>query len=397
MGSNPRPRVLLVAFSFALPGGDPWLIDDLATALARRGALVDVLVHDVSNVRPRGAQRSELEAVRVFSVGPMWQTRWPPMRILSYVITACRLHTYGIRSIGDARYDIGVYFSPAVLSGGLPARLRRLKRVGRLIFVLWDFFPVHHVEIGRIGNNAIARPLKWLERISIRRADAIAVMTDRNAEYLASYHPGLSAEILIVPPWGGIGATVSSLFPKYNVFTVVFGGQLTAGRGIETVLACAELLQRRQGERQNILIIGSGPDRHRLQSLAADRNLENVTFVDRMERSEYLDLICRAHVGLAVTVPNVTVPTFPSKIVDYFRAGLPAIVCLERSSDVGAMIEVAGAGLAVEAGNADAIADSIGQLQREWKDGILNVREEKARAFYREKLSAISAAEKILG
>jgi hypothetical protein len=118
--------------------------------------------------------------------------------------------------------------------------------------------------------------------------------------------------------------------------------------------------------------------------------------MERIDRDAYLKLIQRAHIGIAITVPNVSIPSYPSKIVDYFRMGLPAVVCLERTSDVGEIIEAAGAGVSVEAGDAIGLARAIEALNEEWLGGILAHRGERAREFYNEHLSATSAASALL-
>src|SRR4029079_7411115 len=123
-----------------------------------------------------------------------------------------------------------------------------------------------------------------------------------------------------------------------------------------------------------IVVAGSGPHEARLHAFAAQKNVTTVEFLGWVPRQEYLDLLTRAHAGLAITVPNVSIPSFPSKIVDYFRMGVPAILSLEKSSDVGAMISATGAALSVEAGDPEQLADAIARLQREWVEGGLGPR-----------------------
>lgn len=332
----PRRRVLVVAGAFAVPGGDPWLIDDLVEALRKDAARIDVVVYDALQPRPHGLQSDDGQ-VRVLSVGARTATPRGPRRMVAHLAGAVRLHTATRGFVRGEPYDVGLYFSPGVMSAGLPARLRRTGRVRHLTFVLWDFFPIHHAQIGRVSDGLVASLLKRIERLTIARADTVAVMSPASEAFLRSYHRGLGAEVVVVPPWGGAGS-VRFDEPKYDDFTVVFGGQLTAGRGVETLVEAAEVLQEAQVAAR-ILVIGSGPDRERLEQDAASRHLNNLEFHDRMSRAAYLRTIARAHAGLAVTVPQVTIPSFPSKIVDYCRVGLPVIACLERTSDVGALIE----------------------------------------------------------
>jgi glycosyltransferase involved in cell wall biosynthesis len=394
METRQPTRVLIVTGSFATKEADPWLVDDLVEAMVALGALVDVLVHDVAKPRERGMQPARARQ-RVFNVGPERSSRQGMARLVQHVLAGARLHLSGSRFVCGTHYDLCVYFSPAFLSAGFPSRLRRRGTVDHLALVLWDFFPVHHGEIGRLRSHWVLAPLKAIERSVLRRADTITVMSPRSDEFLRQYHHGLKAETLILPPWGGTSDPRLTAETKLDEFTAVFGGQLTAGRGVETLLGAAEeLFRRRSGAR--ILIIGSGSDRARLQDFALAQGLENVTFIERVDRDAYLQLIQRAHIGIAITVPNVSIPSYPSKIVDYFRVSLPAVVCLERSSDVGALIEAAGAGISVEAGDAIGLARAIETLNTEWLSGVLGHRGERAKQFYCEYLSASAAASAML-
>ena len=122
-----------------------------------------------------------------------------------------------------------------------------------------------------------------------------------------------------------------------------------------------------------------------------------VRFVGRLSRPEYRKLLCSAHVGLAVTVPGVSPPSFPSKIVEYCGLGLPVIVAVEPSSDAGTLVEARGAGLSIPVSDADALAKALRRLQAELSDGLLVERSQRARAFYLGELSAEAAARALLG
>lgn len=97
-----------------------------------------------------------------------------------------------------------------------------------------------------------------------------------------------------------------------------------------------------------------------------------VRFVGRLARPEHRELLCSAHVGLAVTVPGVSPPSFPSKIVEYCGLGVPV-------------------------SDADALAKALRRLQAELSDGLLVERSQRARAFYLGELSAEAAARALLG
>jgi hypothetical protein len=67
-------------------------------------------------------------------------------------------------------------------------------------------------------------------------------------------------------------------------------------------------------------------------------------------------------VGIVATVVNVDVPTFPSKTIDYLRAGLPVTASVEASTDFDSFVETQGFGLAVAAGRPDRLLDAIASI-----------------------------------
>jgi glycosyltransferase involved in cell wall biosynthesis len=175
---------------------------------------------------------------------------------------------------------------------------------------------------------------------------------------------------------------------------VVFGGQLVVGRGLDTLLHAAKRLQDEM-LKVDLLIVGDGPARADLIALAERVGLVNASFVRTLPREEYRRLLQTAHVGVAITVAGATPPTFPSKITEYCASGVPVVVCVEAASDAGTIIEAAGAGLAVAAGDEASLASAIGSLYEEHLGGLLESRARKARALFEARLSVSRAADRI--
>lgn len=387
-----RPRILVVTSVLAVPGGNPWLLDDLVSALQEH-ADVDVLVLDVNTPRARG--RNDRDGVRVWSVGPEGPAEGLPRRLAAYVRGWVRLHTEVAPRLRRGTYDLAVFTSPGTVTAGFPARVRRAGVARRLLFVLWDFFPVHHAEIGRIPSGMVEQALKRVERACIEDCDVIAVMTARNEEFLRAYHPGLRAGTVILPPWSA-DATEALTDSKRDRFTVVFGGQLTLGRGVETLVDAAQILQER-GVDAAIEIYGWGPAREELADRAARSGIHLLTFHDPLPRHEYRRMLRTVHAGVAVTVPDVSVPTFPSKIVDYGQAGIAVVACLEDTSDVGALITQSGAGVTCSAGDSVGLAAALEDLAaREASTGDATTMGQRSRSLYESTMSADSAARTVL-
>jgi len=388
-------RILIVTSHFAGENQNAWLLDDLAIALADAGDEVDVLVHDTKHGRPRGRNPYQDGRIRLFSVGPTKIRQGRVGKFMNHVVAGWGLHTLGFQLARRTRYDLCIYTSIGIFSWGLPTRLRRVGLVRRSVFVLWDFFPIHQIEIGRIARKALHAPLRAIEALSMNRADAIAVMSPANERFLREYHADVRADAIVVPPWASDPLPTSVVtVPRRERFTVVFGGQLVAGRGLDTLLYAAKRLQD-QMLAIDLLVVGDGPERANLLALAERIRLINVTFLRTLPREEYRRLLQTAHIGVAITVPGVTPPTFPSKIVEYCASGIPLVVCVEAASDAGTIVENAGAGLAVAAGDEPNLATAIAALYQEHLDGVLESRAGKARALFLARLSVSRAADTI--
>ena len=388
-------RILLVTTAFAGGGRAPWLLDDLAAEFARAGNRVDVVVADAKYPRPRGWYVTADEGVRVLSVGPESSSGGPLGKLLRYLRACIGLHGLGFRVTGSD-YDLAIYTSIAAFTWGFPSRMRRRGRAKVLTLVYWDFFPIHQYEIGRMRVRAVRPIAKRAERAAMQRADRIAVMSPANRRFLEGYFPGLSAEIDIVPPW----SSSSEVMPdpgkwESDELEVIFGGQLVKGRGLETLIAAASILNANDNGGIRIQIAGSGSEEESLRSLAT--GLSNVQFFGQLSREDYRNMLATAHLGVAITVPGVSPPTFPSKIGEYAGAELPVLVAVEQSSDAGAVVERYDAGYAVPAGEPDALAEVLRRAREEFVSGELRRKAANARYLWKKELSVSRAAASLLG
>jgi glycosyltransferase involved in cell wall biosynthesis len=354
-------RVLLVTGNFVGPERQPWLLDDLANALVQHGHEVDVLLADATCPRPRGEQAGTEGQLTVFSVGTTRRRTTTTAKLLGYLSIGYRLHTMGYSWVKRHRYDLCLYTTIACFTWGLPSRVRRRSIARRSLFFLWDFFPIHQVEIGRIRSTWLTEIMRVIERRAFDDADFVALMSPANTRFFHEYHAGASNMTVEIPPWSS-PALPNSESKGDDSLKCVFGGQLAKGRGLDALLNCAELLLN-LGCNVQILIAGDGPERHRLEKSAGLRGLNNVLFLGALPRDKYRTLAQSAHVGIAVTVPGVSPPTFPSKIVEYCRLGLPVLVCTEAASDAGEIVATNGAGFSVPAGDAAAMANALRSLR----------------------------------
>lgn len=383
-------RFLIVAQSFAGPNVQPWLVDDLANSLVDKGHSVDVIVAQAKNPRPKGEMLGTRPGLRVFSVGVESLRSSSFEKLLGHLNAGFGLHTSGFRWAKENSYDSCIFFSIGSFTWGFPKRIRACGIAKKLVFFLWDFFPIHQLEIGRIRRNRLEWLMKKAEFWSFQNADVVALMSPANIRFFHNYFPKAGNRTIEVPPWASAKAE-PEVVKSNKSLKALFGGQLAKGRGLDTLLATAEILLEQTDI--EIIIAGDGPERSRLEVVASDRKLSNVKFLGSLPREEYRQVALNCDLGIAITVEGVSPPTFPSKIIEYCRLHLPVIVCTEKSSDAGKVIAENGAGLWINAGEPEKLADSLIILRNEQKLGTLEQMAKNASQLFEEKFSVLRVVE----
>lgn len=393
-------RLLVLADTFSVDGTSPWLVEDLVAALVRQGHSVDVIAKDMLTPRPLGVQNGPVPGVTVFSVGVTDVPTSVVDRRVRLPRAMWRLRREAARWSRGHRYDAVLYTSLSWTKAGLPGHLVRTGVADVAVLVHWDFFPVHQREIGHFGRlpSLVDPALRAIESRAARQADVVAVMTPRNREFFESYFGTSDASFVTVPPWGSDQALQVSGDPTRpsSPFTVVFGGQITAGRGIEELVDAAAIVQASGSTSVRWRIFGQGPKSGWLADEVAGRGLTSVSVEGQVPRHEYAAVLAQSHCGLVATVSGVSVPTFPSKLVDYCSASLPVVIASETSGDVGSWVQDRGFGFAVPAGDPGALADAVVRMESVWRErSAWDAMSRASRSAYESELSADVAAERI--
>ena len=301
----------------------------------------------------------------------------------------------------DPQFDLVFVFGPAVVTHGL-FRWATRKRSVRTFLYVTDFFPFHHQAIGLLPKGLIFEMARRAEQNLMRRFDVIGCMSPANAAYLRrNYRLREEQRICQLPLWGPSEVVTSpdplSIRRRFGVPVdrplLVFGGQITEGRGIETLLEAAALLTDAPGK-PHIVMIGQGRLTAQVQAYI-DSGGTSLTLLPPLPREDYLHFASAADLGLIATVENVDVPTFPSKTIDYLRAGLPILAAVEATTDYGRIIEEAGYGRSVIAGSAPKLVAAAEELLGD-PDQLARMRGAGRRAL-EEVFNTERAVERIIG
>lgn len=136
-------------------------------------------------------------------------------------------------------------------------------------------------------------------------------------------------------------------------------GRLAVEKGVDVAIAAGRLAGR------PLVVAGDGPERARLEALAAGAE---VSFVGRVEASRLAELRARASVAL---VPSRSAETFGLAAAEAMAAGLPVV-----ASRIGALPELVDARGLVAPGDATALADAMAAVPGDAADvGLRRVAE----------------------
>ena len=359
-------RFLIVCMQYPVEPGHSYMTTELAEALAARGDEVGVLVLDWHG--PPGAPPTQIVTPAGISV-----TRCAPREITGsgemlraaskFVLTGRHAARTARHMLDLSRFDAMIAWMPAVAIAPLLPLVERAGIRHRLLFI-WDFFPDHHREIGRLPGGLGYRVVRRWEQRLLGRFSAILCTLPGNAAYLrAHYRVRADQRVLVTPIWSDITSVAASnreevrarhdLPPGRPI--AVFGGQIVAGRGFGQMLDAAEIALT-AGAPLLFLFVGEGRLVPSLRARIAA--CENVRWLPAMPRNDYLELLAACDVGMVATVQGVTSFSLPTKTIDYLRAGLSLIAAVEPGSDFADIIRRYAIGSVVPFGEP-------GQFQRE--------------------------------
>jgi glycogen(starch) synthase len=136
---------------------------------------------------------------------------------------------------------------------------------------------------------------------------------------------------------------------------VVFQGRLVSTKGVRVLLQAASVLYSRNRSFE-LVIIGDGPERAKLQEFALELGLSScIRFTGRLDTIEVKSILATASV---VVVPSLAGEVFGLVVAENMARGLPVI-----ASDLGAFREVlADAGLTFRVGDPKDLAEQLGKL-----------------------------------
>lgn len=366
-------RVLLVSQYF---WPEDFRINDVVVGLLARGIQVDVLTGKpnypegkiASGYRIWGCQHESWTGAEVFRVPLYPRGHGGALRLAAnYLSFAFFGSVLGPWLLRRRSYDVIFVYGPSPILLAIPAVV--MSWIKRRPVILWvqDLWPESLEATGYVKSRWILQAVGSMVRWIYRQTDLLLVQSKAFIAPVATMAPG--KQVIYYPN------SVDSMFarpadPKVELptvpqleagFSVLFAGNVGAAQDMDVIVDAAELL----AEHADIqfVVLGQGSRSDWMREELGARGLGNVHLAGRFPVNTMPGLMQKADV-LLVTLADkpIFAQTVPNKVQAYLASGRPIIACL--NGEGARLVQDAGAGISVAAGDAVSLAEAILNLYR---------------------------------
>jgi colanic acid biosynthesis glycosyl transferase WcaI len=271
-----------------------------------------------------------------------------------------------------SRPDVVIATSPQLLVALSGWWLARWKRIP-FVFEVRDLWPESLAAVGMgNGNSLLHRSLAKIAGFLYRRSDRIVVVTPAFEDYLVEHwrvprekisviENGVETDVFAPPAFTTDPST--SLRRELGVegkFVVSYIGTMGMAHGLETIIATAAQLQNTNREIA-FLLLGEGAEKEHIISMAHERGLSNLRFIDQQPREKIPAYISASDVCLVLLKKaDVFKTVIPTKMLEFMSCARPVILGVDGQAR--SILEEARGGLIIEPENADSLANAIRSL-----------------------------------
>jgi len=262
----------------------------------------------------------------------------------------------------SARPDVVICVAPALLS--VPVAWIAARLAGAKLWLhIQDFEVEAAFATGLVGEGGLlARIARGVENRVLRLADQVSTISPQMcAKLLEKGIP--AARVAEVRNWANApqpdpagGEAYRREWQLGSRRIALYSGNIANKQGIEIVVEAARSLADRDD--LHFIVCGEGPNRARLQDLAA--GLDNISFHDLQPAGRVGELLALADVHLLPQIAGAADLVLPSKLANMLFSGRPVVATALPGTGLHA--EVEGCGIATPPGDAPAFAAAIAAL-----------------------------------
>ncbi len=238
-----------------------------------------------------------------------------------------------------------------------------------LVFNVADLWPDSVRDLGVMRDGLFLKIAYGLERWIYRHSTAVTAVTEGIGKSLLGTKQLSPEKVLFLP--NGVDTTLFSPRPcepnealKQSLGLdgkriVLYAGNHGYAGAVEYVLYAANIL--REETAIHFLLVGEGPEKHKLMDLASSLNLKNVTFHRQVPLESLPPFASIADLAvITLRKSQVMEGARPAKSFVMMAAGKPIVLAAE--GDAARLVESAGSGVTVPFEDHESLANEIRSL-----------------------------------
>ena len=293
------------------------------------------------------------------------------LNYMSYMVAAFLV------SITIKRPDIFIATSPQFFcgwAGVLYACWTRwtswLSKRPRFVLEIRDLWPESIGAVRAINDRFILSVLQMLEKWMYANADTIVTVGEGYRKRLIERGVAPASISVVMNGWDEDTprpkeeeiAALRSQWSLEGKFVCAYIGTIGMACGLDIYLRAAQLLRKRGIDDIKLVAVGDGAQRESLEKQAQSLHLDTILFTGLQSKksvSNWLALsdVCFVHLKKTPLFETV----IPSKIFE--AAGFRRPILIGVGGDAKEIVEVAGAGIAIEPENEEQMVDSLIRLK----------------------------------
>jgi glycosyltransferase involved in cell wall biosynthesis len=259
------------------------------------------------------------------------------------------------------REQIGVLHARSHIPLAMALIARKFADV-RLIFDIRGLMAEEYVDAGIWREGSLPfRVIKRVERLGLRRADEVVVLTEKFKNYLVAEGLRAADSITVIPccvddsrgPFGDTG--------KHARFELIYAGSVTGLYMLEEMVKLFKVLKEfRPDAFFRVLTAG---DQAYVNKVFSGAGIDPGDYsVQMVPPADVLDRIGRSHAAISFRKPTFSqIAASPTKIGEYLACGVPVIVN-SGIGDTDRQIEDDGAGVVIDTFGRESYEKAVGRL-----------------------------------
>lgn len=290
-------------------------------------------------------------------------------RILNYSSFSILSIFVGLLAV--RRVDVICVDTPPLFLGASGYLLAKLKGAMFVLNVA-DLWPESAVVLGMLRNRRLIRWATSVEESLYSKSGFVTGQTEGIVDNIRRRSPSTPVELLtngVAPElFDQVEAARAERectrreFGFGSKFIVAYTGVHGLAQGLETVLSAAQILAEFHEIR--FVLVGDGPEKPRLQALAAQREQRNVEFLPQQATSRMPMILAAVDASVVpLKREDLFKGALPSKLFEALGAGVPVIAAM--AGEAGRLVEQSGGGIVVEPENPERMAEAVLRMYRD--------------------------------